>query len=121
MKKTIIIIFVLILSAFSSFAVAQQQQQFKISILATRNFSDLDFLQKNLNKSDLVSNVVISLASPGLTELKGTYRSSSKYLIEEITALAQHRFQVEITNTDPKNLLITLKKITAIESSALAE
>ncbi len=111
MKKLFLIIFILFLTLNFSLGFSQSATNFKLSVLGTRNFADIDYLQTNLKKSDLVNRLVMSLASPGFVEFKGTYRSSDKYLIEEIRALGQNRFEVDATNPNSQHLLITLKKI----------
>lgn len=84
---------------------------FTIDVLNATNFSDVDMIQRGLDKSDTVEHIAISRTGKGFTRFSGTAKDGADDFLSDLKGLAQDRFTVETIERPDGSLAITLRKI----------
>lgn len=112
LKITLAMFFILI-SPFSGAQTATPSQplKFKLIILGTRYFSDVDVMKKGLSRSPYAARIVPSEISQRHLEYEGTLAGPAESFIADITGLSQNRFDVESRYDRDNILVVTLRKI----------
>ena len=105
-------------SSYETPEVKADPEPFRIIILGTRKASDIELIRKNVEKLPYVSLFVPSSVSQRHLEFKGKYAADQETLIADIESLSQDRYEVKSKNDRRKGLVITVRKIQPVESSA---
>lgn len=112
LKITLAMFFILISSSSGAQTVAPSQPlKFKLIILGTRYFSDVDVMKKGLSRSPYATRIVPSEISQRHLEYEGTLTGPAESFIADITGLSQNRFDVESRYDRDNILVVTLRKI----------
>lgn len=113
-KITLALVFIFISSSAGAQASAPPQPlKFKLIILGTRYFSDVDVIKKGLSRSPYATRIVPSEISQRHIEYEGTLAGPAESFVADITGLSQNRFNVESRYDQDKMLIVTLRKIQA--------
>ena len=97
---------------------AVEQYTFRVIILGTRRGSDIEVIRKNVEKLAYVSLFVPSLVSQKHIEFEGMSTGDKETLIADIESLAQDRYEFKSKDDRRRGLVITLRKIPPISTTA---
>lgn len=112
MKPTFVkIISAVILFSASSVCAAENTQDFKVLILGTRHFSDVDVITKNIRSMKNVKRYIPSVSNQKHLEFTGTLEGDNDTFIEDIKSLSLDRFDVSVKDSQSRGLVITLRKM----------
>jgi hypothetical protein len=97
---------------------AVEQYTFRVIILGTRRGPDIEVIRKNVEKLAYVSLFVPSLVSQKHIEFEGMSTGDKETLIADIESLSQDRYEVKSKDDRRRGLVITLRKIPPISTTA---
>lgn len=97
---------------------AVEQYSFHVIILGTRKRSDIELIRTSMDKLKYVTLFVPSLVSQKHIEFAGKSIGDEETLIADIESLSQDRFEVKSKHDRKRGLVITLKKIPPIATTA---
>lgn len=105
----------------SSYGEVQGQpapETFRIIILGTRSGPDIELIRKNVEKLPYVSLFVPSSVSQRHLEFEGKFTGEEDTLVADVESLSQDRYEVKSKRDSKRGLVITLRKIQPVESTA---
>jgi hypothetical protein len=91
---------------------------FRVIILGTRSGPDIELIRKNMDKLKYVTLFVPSSVSQKRIEFEGRSIGDEETLVADIESLSQDRFEVKSKRDRRRGLVITLRKIPPVATSA---
>lgn len=90
---------------------AHAEETFRIFVLGTRHFSDVDVITKNIRGMKSVKRYIPSVSNQKHMEFTGALEGDKDTFIEDIKSLSLDRFDVSVKDSQSKGLAITLRKM----------